>query len=219
MTSANTSTAASRTRPSDKRTAILHAARKVFGRDGFARAGIDVIAAEAGASTRTLYNHFDGKEALFTETVTASASEVAEAQIAMLDRHLAAETDLEAALVGLGFDLVTSSVRDEFADHFAIVRQISVEAAHFPAASLRAWQEAGPRRVHRAVAAGFERLQAEGRLRVAQPERTARHYLALINAEVADRTAVDGTPPADADLRAGVADGVHAFLVGYLPRA
>jgi AcrR family transcriptional regulator len=202
----------------DKRTAILEAARKVFGRDGFTRASIDVIAAEAGASTRTLYNHFRGKEALFTETVTASASEVAAAQIAILDRHLDDATNLEAALVALGYDWVTSSVREQFADHFAIVRQINSEAAHFPAASLQAWREAGPRRVRRELAARFERLQAEGRLRVAKPERAAHHFTVLISSEVHERTSGGATPLEDADLREIVTDGVHTFLNGYLPR-
>ncbi|WP_433604832.1 TetR/AcrR family transcriptional regulator [Prescottella agglutinans] len=221
MTSAKTTAAArSRTRdgPVDKRTAILGAARKVFGRDGFTRAGIDVIAAEAGASTRTLYNHFGGKEALFTETVTASASEVAAAQIAMVSEHLDDATDLEAALVALGYDWVTSSVRDQFADHFAIVRQINSEAAHFPAAALQAWREAGPRRVHRELATRFERLQAEGRLRAANSERAAHHFVVLISSEVHERTFGGVVPLDDTDLREIVTDGVHAFLHGYLPR-
>lgn len=215
-----TGTADSRPRsgPLDKRTAIREAARKIFGRDGFTRASIDVIAAEAGASTRTLYNHFGGKEALFTETVTASASEVAAAQIAMVSKHLDNATDLEAALVALGYDWVTSSVREQFADHFAIVRQINSEAAHFPAASLQAWREAGPRRVHRELAARLERLQAEGRLRVANPERAAHHFAVLISSEVNERTFGGVAPLDDIDLREIVTDGVHAFLNGYLPR-
>ncbi|MFC9790424.1 TetR/AcrR family transcriptional regulator [Rhodococcus sp. NPDC127528] len=199
----------------EKHNAILRAARKVFGRDGYARASIDVIAAEAGASTRTLYNHFGGKEALFTETVIGSASEVAAAQIAMVGRHLDEVTDLEAALVALGYDWVTSTVREQFADHFAMVRQITSEAAHFPAASLEAWREAGPRKVHRELAMRFERFQAQGRLRVANAERSAHHYLVLINSEVQERTFGGVVPLDDADLREIVADGVRAFLIGY----
>ncbi|MFD4182551.1 TetR/AcrR family transcriptional regulator [Rhodococcus sp. NPDC058514] len=201
----------------EKRNAILQAARKVFGRDGYARASIDVIAAEAGASTRTLYNHFGGKEALFTETLTGSASEVAAAQTAMVSRHLDDVTDLEAALVALGYDWVTSTVREQFADHFAMVRQINSEAAHFPAASLQAWQEAGPRRVHRELAKRLEQLQAEGRLRVAKPARAAHHFVVLIGSEVSERTFGGVAPLDDADLREIVTDGVRAFLTGYLP--
>jgi TetR/AcrR family transcriptional regulator, mexJK operon transcriptional repressor len=49
-----------------KRRAILDAAGTVFLRDGFARASIDVIAAEAKVSKQTVYNHFGDKERLFT---------------------------------------------------------------------------------------------------------------------------------------------------------
>src|ERR1700761_6150082 len=47
-----------------KRQAIVSAARKAFVRDGF-EAGMDLIAAEAGVSKVTVYNHFGSKEALF----------------------------------------------------------------------------------------------------------------------------------------------------------
>jgi AcrR family transcriptional regulator len=202
----------------EKRNAILRAARKVFGRDGYARASIDTIAAEAGASTRTLYNHFGGKEALFTETVTDSATEVSASHIATVHRHLDHVTDLQANLVALGFDLVTSPVQEEFADHFAMVRQINSEAAHFPQASLEAWQESGPRRVHRELAKGFERLQTRGLLRPARSDRMAQHFLALVGTEVQQRSASGSAPFDDAEIRDIVEDGVRAFLGGYRPQ-
>ncbi|TJZ73248.1 TetR/AcrR family transcriptional regulator [Rhodococcus oryzae] len=202
----------------EKRNAILRAARKVFGRDGYARASIDTIAAEAGVSTRTLYNHFGGKEALFTETVTDSATGVSAAHIATVGRHLDNVTDLQEDLVALGFDLVISPVQAEFADHFAMVRQINSEAAHFPQASLEAWQEAGPRRVHRELARGFERLQTQGLLRPARSERMAQHFLALVGTEVQQRSASGSAPFDDAEIRDIVEDGVRAFLGGYLPQ-
>lgn len=199
---------------SAKRAAILQAARTVFGREGYARASIDVIAAEAGASTRTLYNHFGGKEALFTETMTASSTAIADTQIALLDRHLDHVDDLESALTALGFDWLTSTVDAEFASHFAIVRQIDAESAHFPEVAIRAWRENGPRRVHRALADRFARLADEGLLRVADPERAALHYTRLI-APDRDR---DGPRHDGPTLRPIVADGVRAFLHGYAAR-
>ncbi|MFC7449998.1 TetR/AcrR family transcriptional regulator [Rhodococcus daqingensis] len=202
----------------EKRAAILRAARKVFGRDGYARASIDAIAAEAGVSTRTLYNHFGGKESLFTETVTDSATGVSAAHIATVGRHLDKVTDLQEDLVALGFDLVTSPLREEFADHFAMVRQINSEAAHFPQASLEAWQEAGPRRVRRELAAGFDRLQSRGLLRPARSDRMAQHFLALVGSEVQQRSVGGAIPLDDAEVRDIIEDGVRAFLGGYLPQ-
>ena len=62
-----------------KREAIERAARAVFGRLGYARAPIDQIAAEAGVSTRTLYNHFGDKLGLFSHVLVHGAAEVADA--------------------------------------------------------------------------------------------------------------------------------------------
>jgi AcrR family transcriptional regulator len=43
---------------------IIDAAYELFYRKGFARVGVDAIAAEAGITKRTLYAHFDSKDQL-----------------------------------------------------------------------------------------------------------------------------------------------------------
>ena len=48
---------------------ILEAAASVFCREGFAGANIDLIAAEAGVSRQTVYNHHGDKENLFVAVV------------------------------------------------------------------------------------------------------------------------------------------------------
>ena len=54
-----------------KRVSILEAATYVFCREGFAGANIDMIAAEAGVSRQTIYNHHGDKEKLFVAVVQA----------------------------------------------------------------------------------------------------------------------------------------------------
>ncbi|WP_424532941.1 helix-turn-helix domain-containing protein [Sphaerisporangium viridialbum] len=49
----------------DKRRAILAGALTVFARDGYTRATTEAISAQAGVSSRTLYNHFQDKARLF----------------------------------------------------------------------------------------------------------------------------------------------------------
>src|ERR1700716_94258 len=83
----------------DKRRAILTGALTVFARDGYTRASIDAISAEAGVSTRTIYNHFQDKAQLFETVIQESADRAAEAQIATIDRYFAKITDLEADLI------------------------------------------------------------------------------------------------------------------------
>ncbi|MEZ5709036.1 MAG: TetR/AcrR family transcriptional regulator [Blastomonas sp.] len=51
--------------PSDRREAILDAAREEFSRNGFARARMDDIAGRVGISKAALYLQFDSKEAIF----------------------------------------------------------------------------------------------------------------------------------------------------------
>ncbi|MEM7767926.1 MAG: TetR/AcrR family transcriptional regulator [Pseudomonadota bacterium] len=50
---------------------ILEAARTVFLHKGYARAGMDDVAAAASVSTATLYRHFQSKERLFADVVAA----------------------------------------------------------------------------------------------------------------------------------------------------
>jgi len=52
-----------------KRDEILDAAARAFAADGFDNASMDRIAELAGASKRTVYNHFGSKEALFEAVV------------------------------------------------------------------------------------------------------------------------------------------------------
>jgi TetR/AcrR family transcriptional regulator of autoinduction and epiphytic fitness len=54
---------------SGKRQAILEGAIKVFTEQGFGAASMDAIAEVAGVSKRTVYNHFQSKEALFQTIV------------------------------------------------------------------------------------------------------------------------------------------------------
>ncbi|MFF3839762.1 TetR/AcrR family transcriptional regulator [Streptomyces sp. NPDC001930] len=61
-------------RAARKRQAIVRAARDLFLREGFG-VGMDAIAAEAGVSKVTVYNHFGSKEALFTAVVAGALDE------------------------------------------------------------------------------------------------------------------------------------------------
>ena len=102
------------------------------------------------------------------------------------------------------------------APHFAMVRQITAEVEHIPRAALEAWQETGPLRVRRELAARMRHLADLGLLRVEDPERTALHYVALVASEISNRDAV-AMPLAEGEAEEIVVAGVRAFLHGYLP--
>jgi AcrR family transcriptional regulator len=195
----------------DKRRAILAGALKVFARDGFTRASIDTIAAEATVSTRTIYNHFYCKADLFHAVMHENAGRVAEAQIAIIDRHLGKVTDLETDLIAFGRDLAAPLT--DHADHFELVRQVNAEAAHIPDEAINGWQEAGPLRVRRELGRRLSQLADRGLLRVDDPERAALHLMLLVS--VSNLSLPAARPQTDAELEEMVTSGVRVFLHGY----
>ncbi|WUV77545.1 TetR/AcrR family transcriptional regulator [Streptomyces sp. NBC_01477] len=195
----------------DKRLAITRGARTVFGREGYSRTSIEAIAAEAGVSTRTIYNHFENKDHLFSEVVHDSASQVADAFVETVEQQVKG-VDLTSDLITLGEAFVAQRTR--FPEHFAMIRQVKAEAQHFPAVVIDAWQQAGPARVQRELGRQLHRLAEAGLLRVADPARATRHFMALVSAEITIRPL--GSPPLTrAQIQSSVTSGVEAFLSGY----
>ncbi|MFG3345459.1 TetR/AcrR family transcriptional regulator [Streptomyces sp. NPDC048018] len=204
----------------EKQIAVVRAACGTFGREGYARASVDALAAAAGVSTRTLYNHFPrGKAQLFETVVTWTSHEVKDAQLARLHALVdparpphpdALERDL-VALARAFTDLVA-----EYPDHFALVRHLSAEADHVPEEVRTAWQEAGPGPVGAALAAAFTGLAGHGLLDLhGDPDLASGHFMALTTGAVVQRShyGVLPLPQAETDriLRGGVAAFVRAY--------
>ncbi|MYT72356.1 MULTISPECIES: TetR/AcrR family transcriptional regulator [unclassified Streptomyces] len=196
----------------EKRQALLRGARTVFGREGYARAGIDEIAAEAGVSTRTLYNHFGGKENLFRETLLDSAATVTAAHVTLIERHLGKVTDIEADLRALAREWMGR--RGEHADHMLLVRQVVAEGPHLPGDVVDAWQRTGPLAVREAVREAFVRLGAEGLLAVDEGNsgEAARYFTLLIAGSVTVDTFFGAVPMGGDEIDARVESGVRVFL-------
>jgi AcrR family transcriptional regulator len=75
---------------------LLEAAYDLFYREGFARVGVDAVAEAAGVTKRTLYYHFDSKDALLAG-VLAHQHEMALKQI---EDWTGANADDPAAMMG-----------------------------------------------------------------------------------------------------------------------
>lgn len=200
-----------------KRDAVLAGALAVFARDGYARASIDDIAATASVSSRTIYNHFDDKATLFHEVIVTSAAVVGDAQIAVMDECLAGvpadAAALEAALTA--FALAWLAPVPEHERHFDLVRQVNAELPHIPADAVEAWQEAGPRRVVRALARHLRRYAKAGLIALEHPARAAQQFAVLISPF--NPSLLRG-PRGQASTEERVASGVRLFLHGVLPR-
>lgn len=197
-----------------KRQAMLDASLTVFAELGYVRASIETIAAQANVSTRTIYNHFDNKAALFQATIEQSAARVAAAQIEIVDRYLGAVAvdtqDIEALLV----EFATAWTRPlpHYAEHHALVEQVHAEVGRIPRSALDAWRQAGPLQVRRALSRAFAVLTENGALRARDPDVAALHFTRLVTIDDPLRPGRRITRRQAASI---IANGVQTFLYGY----
>ena len=81
--------------PSAPAERVLAAADKLFYRQGIRAVGVDALAAEAGVSKRTLYNHFPSKDALIAAYLTARFRHLAPSDAPAREQILGAYDRLE----------------------------------------------------------------------------------------------------------------------------
>ncbi len=197
-----------------KRQQILAGARAAFTELGFERATVDDIAARAGVSKATLYNHFHEKRALFIATFDAAA----EGMRAELEAVLAEPSDdLEQTLQRVGERIISIFVSPAA---LALQRNISSELARFP--------ELGPALYERGPCLTIELLERfvvgwaeRGLLRLEDPHVAAVHLVMLCESDLVTRVRLGVTRPTPQLITASVRQGVETFLRAYRasPRA
>ncbi|MFI6106811.1 TetR/AcrR family transcriptional regulator [Streptomyces sp. NPDC051310] len=166
-------------RAARKRKAIVDAARALFLREGFG-VGMDAIAAEAGVSKVTVYNHFGSKEALFTAVITGALDETLDDDSsAALARLADAEDadDLRAAFVAAARAWVHAVRADQ--DVAALRTLVATEIHRFPQLG-EAWRGHGPAGHHPAVADALRALAERGMLTVPDLEAAVVQLYALL---------------------------------------
>ncbi|WP_417661149.1 TetR/AcrR family transcriptional regulator [Pseudomonas sp.] len=161
-------------RPKDlaKRSAILEAAKTLFLRNGYDGSSMDAIAAEAGVSKLTVYNHFTDKETLFSAAVKAKCEE----QIPELLFELPDETPIETILlkVALAFHTLINS-RESVELH-----RVMVSLSGQDTKLSKLFFEAGPQRLLDAMQRLLERANASGKLKIDNPHIAADQFFCLI---------------------------------------
>ncbi len=163
-----------------KRQAIVRAARELFLREGFG-VGMDAIAASAGVSKVTVYNHFGSKEALFTAVITSALDEpltqpVDPASAALLEGLTKAE-DLRTAFIDAARAWVRA-VRGN--DEVTALRNlVAAEQHRFPELG-EAWKSHPPASHHPAVAGALRTLVDQGRLVIPDLEAAIIQLYALL---------------------------------------
>ncbi len=158
-----------------KRDAILAAATRIFLRHGYEGASMDLVAQEAGAARRTLYNQFPaGKEELFRAVVERVWS-----AFPVLD--IVAETEMQAA-PEIGLRQIATAVAAFWEPPLAIdfLRMVIAEGPRFPDLT-ESFFKHGKTPAMSAVRRYIEKQGELGTLDIKNGERAARQFLGLID--------------------------------------
>jgi TetR/AcrR family transcriptional repressor of mexJK operon len=160
-----------RGRPVDleKRAAIVQAARALFTREGFEAVSMDAIAAEAGVSKRTVYNHFGDKESLFEAIISEGE------RLPPLFGEVADVADLRRRLCAVGVALLEEISGPK---SHSLGRLLMSEVFRHPELIARFFK-AGPQAMHRDLAALLRRATEAGQIATPDPELAADQLLSM----------------------------------------
>ncbi len=193
-----------------KRQQIMDGARRIFLQDGFDGASIGDIVRAAGVSKGTLYAYFPSKEKLFEALVIEDRRNQAEV-LFTLDEN---DRDVARVLRRLGASFLDMLLQP---DSLAFLRIVAGASAKFPAIG-KAFFDAGPCYGTTRLGAYFERLTAQGVLRVDDPPLAARQFLDLCKTGIHLRMMLgDCTMPAREEIDRNLDSAVKVFLAAYGP--
>lgn len=195
-------------RPSDaaKRAAIIAAASDRFMQDGFAATSIEQVAADAGVSKVTIYNHFGDKRGLFTAAV--------ERECEKMRGHFSIEEMPSAAIE----ERLTAIAEAMFAflsrpEMIQFERRIAAETEHEPAVG-QAFLEAGPWRMKAGFSAWLAHACERGELSIADPDLAAEQFVSMAKG-MGDLERRFGEKPSEIENRKRISGAVCVFLAAY----
>jgi TetR/AcrR family transcriptional repressor of mexJK operon len=196
-----------RRRSEGKKAAILEAAETLFTSEGYERTSVDAIAARAGVSKRTVYDHYADKETIFLRVLERVSDALVTTVRLAIEEELLPSRDVREALTAFGHRIVDRAFASSeyLAYRRLIAQRQSVPRLH----------EAVSDRPEEMLEQRFAGLVAEGVIHAADPAVAARHFTALTIGlaleEVTNRS--EGAPPPDLDKI--INDGMDAFLRAY----
>jgi TetR/AcrR family transcriptional regulator, mexJK operon transcriptional repressor len=192
-------------------TSLMDAATRVFLREGYGLASIDKVAAEAGVSTRTIYERFKNK----ADLLGAVISRLVERMSTVLATVDLTRLEPRSALLALARTMI-QRVGDP--DAVAMYRILVAEAHRFPelAAKMR---ETDKRCIDRTVADYFRDQVRRGALALADPDRAATLFLQMVCCEL-HQSLVFCDDAAQAELGGDphLKQVIDIFLLGAAPR-
>jgi AcrR family transcriptional regulator len=192
----------------------MDAARQVFFSHGFVETSVDAIAATAGVSKQTIYNHFGDKRALFLAVVTAVQEESTTARSRSRPPDLAEDESLEDGLRRLAREMIETAL---VPDIVALRRIVIAERARDPEL-LAAFRR--PRSAFdQLFIEGIQQQARLGLLDVDDPALAARQFLTLTVQECLMQSELGTRQLAPEEIEQIVRDGVRLWLRAYQVRA
>ncbi|MFJ4584913.1 TetR/AcrR family transcriptional regulator [Streptomyces echinatus] len=194
-----------------KRTAILSAARELFLADGFDRTSVDAIAARAAVSKRTVYDYFGDKQTLLKAVVDAVGESLITTIRRTLDDTLTDRTEasgLEDALVSFSMRIATDML--DSAEYATLRRLVRAKYSHLPHRDYNSMADTPDE----ALAERFAAFASAGLLDVPDPRLAADQFIALTFGVALDRLG-SANAAEDARVRPLVVEGVRTFLRAY----
>ena len=188
-----------------KRRAVVQAATRAFVSQGYEATSMDAIAADAGVSKRTVYNHFPGKRDLFRAVVAGLYEGL---NVAESDR-LPPDQPPETVLPAFTRELLTHMRRPEVK---GLLRLVIAEHQRFPDLAEDYLKE-GKSRAVALLETYIASQHARGRLNAPNPATVASQYLGGIK-EVMFWPTMLGLP-VTADDETVIADAVEQLMRAY----
>ncbi len=196
---------------SPKRRQILAGARAVFRELGFERASVDHIAARAGVSKATVYNHFTDKKALYVAYLSEEVDALRESVRCMLLRSEPVG-EIRPALQSAGERLLELFLDPTIVRFY---RNTAAEIERFPDLGQRLF-ESGPAALIAVLTDYLQRWANRGALHLDDPRTAAVHFVMLCHGDLVVRSQLGALPTAlGPAITRTVEQAVTAFLAAY----
>ena len=190
-----------------KREAIIQAAIAEFRANGFEITSMDKIAATAGVSKRTVYNHFPSKEELFAEILNQLWARLTAEKETPYQAGLALRDQLRPLLM--------AKLRMLGDDNFLDLARVAIAATiHSPERAQDMVARLGER--EESLTVWIRAAQADGRLKAVDPAFAAQQVQGLLKSFAFWPQVSMGLPGLSADMQGSVVESaLDMFLACY----